>query len=84
MAVLWLSWDYAMTVLWLTGTSTDPRRLAVYRTLARARADCLAASGGGCGTATDPAIRNFTRFLAKIPEHTQGVQVLLGLGLGLA
>jgi hypothetical protein len=56
---------------WLTGMSTDPRRLAVYRELARARRDCIVASR--CSS-IDPAIRNFTRFLAKIAEHTQGVQ----------
>jgi hypothetical protein len=51
--------------------STDPRRLAVYRELARARRDCIDA--GRCSK-DDAKIRGFTRFLAKIPEHTQGVQ----------
>ena len=27
--------------VWITGMSTDPRRLAVYREIVRARADCL-------------------------------------------
>lgn len=56
---------------WLTGMSTDPRRLAVYRELARARRDCISAA---ICDPTSEGIRNFTRFLAKIPEHTQGVQ----------
>jgi hypothetical protein len=56
---------------WLTGMSTDPWRLAVFRLMARARADCIAARE--C-TRDEPALLNFTRFLAKATEHTQGVQ----------
>jgi len=55
---------------WLTGMATDPVRLATYRALMRARATCL--ESGACHT-KDPVTRNFTRFAAKIPEHTQGV-----------
>jgi hypothetical protein len=56
---------------WITGMSTDPARLATYREMARARDACVAAQ------ACDPAaaaMRNFSRFLAKNAEHTQGVQ----------
>jgi len=55
---------------WLTGMATDPVRLATYRALMRARASCL--ESGACHM-KDPVMRNFTRFAAKIPEHTQGV-----------
>jgi hypothetical protein len=54
--------------------STDPRRLAHYRLVARARAQCIATGRKACAR-TDPVMRNLTRFLAKISEHTQGVQV---------
>ena len=56
---------------WLMGMSTDSYRLAVYREMARARATCI--TRGAC-MATDPVMRNFTRFLSKASEHTQGVQ----------
>jgi hypothetical protein len=56
---------------WLTGMSTDPWRLAVFRLLARARASCIAV--GEC-TRGEAAVVNFTRFLVKATEHTQGVQ----------
>ena len=51
--------------------ATDPGRLATYRALARARAACV---GSGACAAHDPVLRNFTRFVAKNAEHTQGVQ----------
>lgn len=56
---------------WVTGMSTDPQRLRVYREVVRARADCI--QSGACSR-QDPAIRNMTRYLAKISEHTQGEQ----------
>jgi hypothetical protein len=49
----------------------DPGRLATYRALIRARADCMAS--GACSL-RDPVMRNFTRFITKNSEHTQGVQ----------
>jgi len=55
---------------WLTGMPTDPVRLSTYRALMRARGACIAS--GACQI-DDPVVRNFTRFAAKIPEHTQGV-----------
>jgi hypothetical protein len=56
---------------WVTGMSTDPQRLRVYREVVRARADCI--QSGACSR-QDPSIRNMTRYLAKISEHTQGEQ----------
>ncbi len=56
---------------WITGVATDPRRLAEYRVMVRARAQCIGA--GRCDPGS-PAMRNLTRFLAKNAEHTQGVQ----------
>jgi len=56
---------------WLTGMSTDPYRLAGFRIMARAYSSCVISSK------CDPTSRrmlNFTRFLAKNVEHTQGVQ----------
>eukprot|EP00756_Hemistasia_phaeocysticola_P025669 Hpha_TRINITY_DN16017_c0_g10::TRINITY_DN16017_c0_g10_i1::g.118061::m.118061 len=56
---------------WLTGVSTDPYRLAAFRALSRARNKCV--REGGC-LAESEVLQNFTRFLAKNVEHTQGVQ----------
>jgi hypothetical protein len=56
---------------WVRGMVNDPGRLATYRALVRARADCMAS--GGCSL-RDPVMRNFTRFITKNSEHTQGVQ----------
>ena len=56
---------------WITGLSTDPKRLATFRTMVRAFGECL---WSGMCSPSDPAIRNATRFLAKNIEHTQGVQ----------
>ena len=56
---------------WVDGVSNDPGRIAKYRALARARAECI--KSRQCN-ARDPVVRNFTRFLAKNVEHTQGVE----------
>ena len=64
---------------WLTGMPTDPVRLSTYRALMRARGACIAS--GACQV-HDPVVRNFTRFAAKIPEHTQGVDAGGGLQQG--
>lgn len=56
---------------WITGMSTDPFRLATYREMVRARRDCV--NRGDCDPSS-PSMRNFTRFIAKNVEHTQGVQ----------
>ena len=63
---------------WVSGMVSDPGRLATYRALIRARADCMASgavslASGACSL-QDPVMRNFTRFVAKNSEHTQGVQ----------
>jgi hypothetical protein len=50
---------------WVTGMSTDPQRLRVYREVVRARADCIEA--GACSR-QDRSIRNMTKYLAKISE----------------
>ena len=64
-------YDFECGDKWVTGMSTDPQRLRVYREVVRARADCIAS--GACSR-LDPEIRNMTRYLAKISEHTQGEQ----------
>ena len=64
-------YDFEWGDKWVTGMSTDPQRLRVYREIVRARSDCIAS--GAC-TRQDPQIRNMTRYLAKISEHTQGEQ----------
>ena len=56
---------------WVSGMVNDPGRLATYRALVRARADCVAS---GVCSLRDPVMRNFTRFVTKNSEHTQGVQ----------
>ncbi len=53
---------------WIYGAAADPWRLAVYREMTRARADYLARGGK-----EDEAVKRFSRFLVKIPEHTAGV-----------
>ena len=56
---------------WIAGLSADPKRLASYRATIRARASCIASKA--C-LPHEPVLRNFTRFVAKNVEHTQGVQ----------
>ena len=56
---------------WVRGMVNDPGRLAKYRALVRARAECMASRA--CSL-RDPVLRNFTRFVTKNSEHTQGVQ----------
>ena len=57
--------------VWLSGISTDPYRTAVFRAMTRARSGCVAS--GVCDP-NSAELQNFTRFLAKNIEHTQGVQ----------
>ena len=58
---------------WLGGLQTDPWRIQVYREMLRLREDCIA--HGGC-EASSTALRNMTRWMAKISEHTQGAPQL--------
>lgn len=58
---------------WLTGMSTDPYRLAAYRAVMRSRANCIAAGHPECRRHS-LVMRNVTRWLAKVSEHTQGAQ----------
>ncbi len=53
---------------WIYGAAADPWKLAVYREMTRARAEYLARGGK-----EDEAVKRFSRFLIKIPEHTAGV-----------
>jgi uncharacterized protein DUF5054 len=53
---------------WIYGESADPWKLAVYREMMRARADYLARGGQ-----EDEAVKRFSRFLVKLPEHTTGI-----------
>jgi hypothetical protein len=57
--------------VWITGMSTDPRRLADYREIVRARAACL--ETGAC-VRHSAELKNMSRYLAKPSEHTQGEQ----------
>lgn len=57
--------------VWITGMATDPRRLAEYREIVRARAACIEA--GACAR-DSVALKNMSRYLAKPSEHTQGEQ----------
>lgn len=71
---------------WLGGLMTDPYRIQVYREMLRARDECLARPLGAAAdeqlwdlsqghrcNASSVALRNMTRWLSKISEHTQGV-----------
>lgn len=55
---------------WISGPPADPWKIAAFRLMSRERAACLASRT--C-SADDPAIRNFSRFLLKAPEHTAGL-----------
>ena len=55
---------------WIHGISSDPTKSKNYRAIQRMRSKCLLEES--C-TAQDPAFRNFTRLLLKIPEHTWGI-----------
>lgn len=61
---------------WLTGTSTDPLRLAKYRAVVRARRKCI--QRGQCDRDGE-MMKNMTRFLMKNVEHTQGIQGMFSL-----
>ena len=58
---------------WLTGVSTDPTRLSVYRAVMRSRATCISAGHPECARHS-AVMKNVTRWLAKVSEHTQGAQ----------
>lgn len=55
---------------WINGPPADPLKLAMFREMSRARAECI--MGGRC-PADDPDIFNFSRLLLKAPEHTAGL-----------
>ena len=57
---------------WITGISTDNKRMSHFREMARARAECIRAAVPECAS-DNPVMRNFTRWVAKNVEHTQGV-----------
>ena len=63
--------DFEWGDVWITGMSTDPRRLAEYREILRARATCLET---GASVRDSVQMKNMTRYLAKLSEHTQGEQ----------
>lgn len=69
---------------WLAGLQTDPWRIQVYREMLRAREECINPPrspadqslwdiAGKCEPSSI-ALRNMTRWMSKISEHTQGVQ----------
>ena len=55
---------------WIQGVASDPRKMAEFRALRRAYADC---SMQGVCNITDPRILNATRFMIKLAEHTWGL-----------
>eukprot|EP00026_Physarum_polycephalum_P002020 Phypoly_transcript_02024.p1 GENE.Phypoly_transcript_02024~~Phypoly_transcript_02024.p1 ORF type:complete len:530 (+),score=58.15 Phypoly_transcript_02024:1219-2808(+) len=56
--------------VWLQGIASDPYKMAQYRTITRARAECIAS--GKCDI-DDPVMKNMSRWLIKPPEHTWGL-----------
>eukprot|EP00035_Acanthoeca_spectabilis_P008111 m.148635 g.148635 ORF g.148635 m.148635 type:complete len:469 (-) comp14217_c0_seq2:475-1881(-) len=56
---------------WIWGTVSDPLKTARFRSFERLRSKYLI--NGTCSTGSDPRLRNATRFLLKIPEHTWGL-----------
>ena len=56
--------------VWIQGVASDPYKMAVNRALTRVLSTCV--MNKLCSTA-DPKIRNSTRMLVKIPEHTWGL-----------
>ena len=58
---------------WIQGASADPRKMATFRAISRARAQCVAAGVGGCDPAQGSAeFRTFERLAVKAGEHTWG------------
>lgn len=54
---------------WIQGIASDPLKMSAYRVAARQYAQ---AAADGTANLTDSRVRNFARFLAKLPEHTWG------------
>ncbi|KAJ9508730.1 hypothetical protein QJQ45_028022, partial [Haematococcus lacustris] len=57
---------------WIHGAASDPCKLAGLRAAQRARAACIAA--GDCDP-QEAAMRNASRLLAKVAEHTWGLAI---------
>ena len=55
---------------WIQGAASDPRKMAEFRALRQAYADCN--MKGACNI-TDRRILNATRFMIKLAEHTWGL-----------
>ncbi|KAK9915574.1 hypothetical protein WJX75_001002 [Coccomyxa subellipsoidea] len=53
---------------WIYGVQSDAHKVAEFRAMMRMRRSMLSES-------TDPKMRNFTRMLIKVPEHTWGPDV---------
>jgi len=60
---------------WIHGVGTDPLKVARFRALCRLRQQWLAAE-----PAVAPALRDFSRALLLVPEHTWGMDVKTHLG----
>ena len=58
---------------WIQGAASDPRRQKLTRLMMRERSACIKARS--CD-ASDPAVANFSRFVLKQTEHTQGLHGL--------
>lgn len=56
---------------WIRGASSDPLKVALFRSASRQRSMCMAAAN--CEpAATSPAFKDFERLLVKVGEHTWG------------
>lgn len=55
---------------WISGPPSDPWKIAAFRLMSRARAECV---GSGRCNPDEPAIADFSRLLLKAPEHTAGL-----------
>jgi hypothetical protein len=56
---------------WIQGASSDPLKVALFRSASRERAKCVATES--CDPAADsPAFKDFERLLLKVGEHTWG------------
>ncbi|XP_074641698.1 uncharacterized protein LOC141899346 [Tubulanus polymorphus] len=55
---------------WIQGSISDPLKISVFRAIKRAQKKCFEIKK--CSL-SDSRIRNMTRYLTKLPEHTYGI-----------
>ncbi len=66
--------SYEIGDTWIHGITSDPLKQAQFRAVQHIRSDCLLNIPAGCDH-TSYAFQNFTRFLLKVSEHTDGGDV---------